>query len=90
MNKRKLETKCIDLGNVGNEGKKVPIEFFNKLSPTGSLVSTTINPSLCGVIELVCRGYTTEGYDLMFAYQAPGKRHEGILIIGRFNDGIVE
>lgn len=40
-------------------------------------------------IELICRNYS-EGYDLIFCYQNPQHRENGVLYIGEWNDGVVE
>ena len=45
-------------------------------------------PSDFNFIELICREYQS-GSDLMFAYDDPNKRENGMLYIGKFNDGVI-
>lgn len=40
-------------------------------------------------IELICSNYGSDELDLMFAYDDPTKRHDGVLYLGKFNDGVV-
>ncbi len=40
-------------------------------------------------IELICKDYAM-GHDLMFAYNDPSNRKQGVLYIGKWNDGVVE
>lgn len=41
-------------------------------------------------VELICRGYSKDGYDLMFAYDNPSERELGLLYLGKWNNGVVE
>jgi hypothetical protein len=47
------------------------------------------NPKHWPYVELVCRNYFP-GVDIMFAYDNPSQRNEGLLYLGQFNDGVVE
>lgn len=40
-------------------------------------------------IELICRWYTLDGLDLMFAYDDDRNDHSSILFLGQFNNGVV-
>lgn len=66
---------------------------FKKCLVAGSpeLVDSFGDPSNYNHIELICRNYSNEGDgdDIMFAYDDPNRRHNGVLYLGNFNDGVV-
>ena len=44
-------------------------------------------------IELICRRYIRndiECPDLIFCYSDPERRHEGVMFLGKWNDGVLE
>ena len=53
-----------------------------------ALERMVVPPATFSYIELVCLNYI-KGKDLMFAYNDPEQREDGILIIGKWNDGVV-
>lgn len=81
--------------NVKSAKKLVPIKFEGLLDVDGSgkVVLKNCNmgsfPKAYNYIELISRGYTNET-DLMFAYVDPTNRKNGVLYIGKWNDGVVE
>jgi len=83
-------TKTIVIGACYQDDNK-PIEFKYFLTedieidtPQGEYNS----PSSFKFIELICKKYDQE-HDLMFAYNDANERGSGILMIGRWNDGVV-
>jgi hypothetical protein len=83
-------TKTIVLGTEHPEKDKTKIEFVKVLSGLYELeeADSSGTPKDHNYIELVSKGYA-QGMDLMFAYNNPDKRKDGILYIGYWNDGIV-
>ena len=81
-------TKVIILGEQPEKKELKPIEFEKVLSFDISFKFTTayITPERWENIELICKNYQNT-CDLMFAYD--DNRHEGILFLGHFNDGVV-
>ena len=92
-----MKTQTIDLTGASKE-KKVPIEFLYYIGGAG--IGLTIDnaqylddPQEFGYIELICRNYLRDELnpiDLMFAYQVPKDRGAGVLVAGKWNDGIVK
>lgn len=86
-------TKTIILGEQQNKDTKMSIEFFTHLtikdSDDVSVETVDSLPSKWKYIELICKDYII-GLDLMFVYDDAGDRGCGILIIGRWNDGVVK
>lgn len=84
--------KCIILGENPQEippQKKIKLDKF--------LAGPASNPNLARVstqadsyqyLELVTKGYW-KGVDLIFVYNDPDNRSNGILCLGEWNDGIV-
>lgn len=72
---------------IGNPASKKKIEFVSALKGGDiRFTDTVLRPEEFDFIELICLGY---GHvDLMFAYEE-GRRSDGSLFLGRFNDGIV-
>jgi hypothetical protein len=89
MNKN---TKIIDHTNSNAKTKK-PIEFCKQLTLIDfvpneqSWLPMTLKANEFQNIELIVKEYVN-GYDLMFVYY-DGRRREGVLVAGHFNDGIV-
>lgn len=81
-------TKTIVIGACYQDDNK-PIEFnyyFDaNLGGSSAFVSP---PSKFKYIELICKKYNG-GMDLMFAYNDPSNRSDGILYIGFWNNGTV-
>ena len=86
-------TKTIVLGEQPDSSYKKPIEFFSTLDVSDSLDVdaniVTSKPHQWNYIELICKNYSPN-LDLLFAYNDADDRGEGILVIGRWNDGVVE
>jgi hypothetical protein len=89
-----MATKTIIIGEESEKNKKC-IEFnyhliYDSNSKIGLSMTNTINsPNFYNYIELIALDYR-KGVDLMFAYQDKNARNCGVLIIGKWNDGIVE
>lgn len=85
-----MNTKVIVLGGNQTPSKLKRIEFVNVLNFRNkfTIMEATSRPSDFSYVELICRKYHGP-YDLMFAYDDPEHRGEGILYIGHFNDGVV-
>ena len=83
-------TKCIVIGeNKKKDLKPIEIEayldsFLNIISNSNCIHSAKD----FAYAELICRSYNVIE-DIMFFYNDPNKRNEGILVIGKWNDGIV-
>ena len=83
-----MATKIIIIGQEQTEPKKLkPIEFFKILRQDARVTETNYSPNEFRNIELISLGYS-ESFDLMFAYT--DKRESGVLVLGKFNDGVVE
>lgn len=86
-------TKTIVIGELPKPAEKKPIEFFSLLNVVDhddaevNVVSS--KPHHWNYIELISKNYSPN-LDLLFAYNDADDRGEGILIIGRWNDGIVK
>jgi hypothetical protein len=82
-------TKCIVIGEKEISKKLKPIELRIGLDTDLKLEEDCNSfPEDWKYAELICRGYT-KGNDLIFLYDDPRKREEGVLFIGNWNDGIV-
>lgn len=83
-------TKTIVIGeNTSNSKGNIDFRFFFQIDWKCEEVE-------CGLsgykyVELICRNYdkTDNGFDLMFAYDDPSDRGDGVLFVGRWNDGKV-
>ena len=85
-------TKTIILGEQKDESAKKPIEFFSFINVANRDDVRAEMPSApCSwkYIELICKNYTSS-LDLMFAYNHADRRSSGVLMIGRWNDGVVK
>lgn len=86
-------TKTIVLGEQQAPVIKKPIEFFSLLNVADhsdvDVAVTSSKPHQWNYIELICKNYSPN-LDLLFAYNDADDRGEGILIIGRWNDGVVQ
>ena len=91
-------TKCIILGGTPPPTTLKPIQFIKHT--TGKInglefQDTKTQPSDWGNVELICKAYKDEStseslyYDIMFAYDYDS-RNNGLLIMGYWNDGVVE
>ena len=83
-------TKTIVIGACYQDDNK-PIVFNDYLDASLG-VSPAFNihpPSKFNYIELICKNYNNGGRDLMFAYNDPSNRSDGILYIGFWNNGTV-
>ena len=83
-------TKVIILGTPQDENKpKKKIEFTHYLDSSGFMQKGFCNdPKSFNHIELICKNYTQEGLDLMYAYREDRQTFK-CLYLGHFNDGIV-
>lgn len=86
-------TKVLVLGE-NEEVKKEPkkIKFISYLSDELSVEDNneSKSPSKFKNIELVSKGYSSDGLDLMFAYDDDRNgENTAIIFFGHFNDGIV-
>lgn len=82
-------TRVVILGEEESNKKLKPIEFHKVLccDSTFSNCDGMIDPKAHKVIELISKKYS-DSFDVMFAHD--GRRQNGILYLGRFNDGVVE
>jgi hypothetical protein len=80
-------TNVIILGEQPEKKELKPIQFLYFLDFDKSMKNLVLSPKSYRHIELICREYTNEKYDLMFAYV--DTRNIGVLYLGHFNDGIV-
>jgi hypothetical protein len=88
---KKIMTKTIVVGSTEIATEKKPIKFFSSLR--GSLEfnhDVGHKPSDFNYVELIAPNYTSEGRDLMFAYDDPNDRSRGLLYVGYWNDGVVD
>lgn len=82
-------TKVTVLGENKTKKESKPIEFIYILNSSSLIFDKTIlDPSDFENIILICKSYTKESLDLMFAYEE--RIDEGILFLGHFNDGFVK
>jgi len=90
-----MATTCIVLGQSPVVKEKNPIVFTRVLETNKKItLAFRSEPGHFNYIELICLGYnnkesTANKFDLMFAYQHPNEREDGVLFIGQWNDGIV-
>ena len=86
-------TKTIILGEQKDKAIKKPIEFFTHIhlidSDDVEVLNVETLPCKWNYIELICKDYAPN-LDLMFAYDDADDRGNGILIIGRWNDGVAK
>jgi hypothetical protein len=80
-------TNVIIIGEQTKKKELKPIEFILFLHIDKGVCEASKNAKSFKNIELICREYTNQGLDLMFAYN--NDRNEGILYLGHFNDGVV-
>lgn len=83
-----MATKCIVIGARPTKKEVTRISFESSLSINLNITNANASPRAYKTIELICKNYSYE-VDLMFAYNDPNKRHEGVLYLGHWNDGIV-
>ena len=92
MTSKHYMTKTIVLGEHKDDAIKKPIEFKYFLTEDieiGTPQGDNKSPSSFKFIELICKEYDQD-HDLMFAYNDANERGSGILMIGRWNDGVVK
>ena len=86
-------TKTIVLGEHKDNAIKKTIEFFSQLNIVESddveVENVSNEPCDWNNIELICKE-CAPNLDLMFAYDDADARCNGILMIGRWNDGVVK
>lgn len=83
-------TKTIVIGDNEKDAPiKKPIVFTKSLSLTNSFQKATMTPSDFKFIELISKRYSGQ-YDIMFAYNNNSFRENGVLYLGKWNDGVVE
>ena len=82
-------TKTIVLGESELKNLK-PIEFKAHMNHNFEVKrGDNYDPSRSKYLELICKSYNGNS-DLMFAYNDPNKRSEGLLYVGYWNDGVVK
>ena len=93
MTSKHYMTKTIVIGELPKPSEKKPIEFFTHIhlidSDDVSVENVETLPCKWNYIELICKDYAPN-LDLMFAYDDADRRGNGLLIIGRWNDGVVK
>jgi hypothetical protein len=80
-------TNVIILGEQPEKKELKPIVFVKYLGSELKINSNPSEPKFWKNIELICRNYSSEPFDLMFAYD--DDRSGGVLYLGHFNDGVV-
>jgi|LakMenEpi03Aug12_release.lakeMendotaPanAssembly.Ray.scaffolds.fasta_scaffold02274_20 hypothetical protein len=75
---------------VEEEKKLKPIEFIKFLSSDVSLGDDPSPPQTWKHVDLIVKDYTTDGLDIMLAYDDDKYKHYGALYLGHYNDGIKE
>lgn len=87
-------TKTIVIGNPLPKTELKPIEFHKVLLECAEFDIAVEVPKDYKFIELICHEYGSDScgnsFDLIFAYNNPQKRSEGVLYLGSWNDGVVE
>lgn len=82
-------TKVIILGQEPEQEKKKSIEFFQEIGHDLSINPLRYKPMDFQNIELVAKHWDIDDkFDLMFVYD--NDRSFGRLVLGHFNDGVVE
>jgi hypothetical protein len=81
-------TKTIILGDASNKSIHKDIQFFSSLLTDFAVEATQDKPRQYKYIELICFDYA-EKLDLMFAYDDPNNRSDGVLFVGKWNNGTV-
>lgn len=82
-----MATKCIIIGSSCEHKPLVPIEFTYVIGSRGTLVKADHTPKMFRFVELITREYDG-GLDVMFAYSY-ANRSDGVLLLGKWNDGCV-
>lgn len=80
-------TNVIIVGSTQDVERIKPIKFEKYLHASG-WVEAGIGPGDFKFVELIVKDYRDVG-DLMFAYNDPTKRNEGVFYKGKFNSGTV-
>jgi hypothetical protein len=83
-------TNTIVIGKQKKKNRLTPIVFDKFLTGDGRFFTCNAPPPEFKFIELICMDYYSVGVDLMFAYDNPDNRQAGFLILGKWNDGVVE
>ena len=88
-----MATKTIIVGKQSRRcpGKRIPIEFNRYISSNGKVfdvVDGGVLPSQYSHIELLVLDYG-RGLDVMLAYNNPEYRYDGMIYLGKWNDGVV-
>lgn len=86
--------KIIIVGEKEESKLKKPIEFIKSLLSHGTLDCTHVDkPTDYNYIELIARDYgdlNGRSFDLIFCYDKPDERFNGVLYLGHWNDGVAE
>jgi hypothetical protein len=84
------QTIVIGAGSETKHAKKIEFSYYLRYpSPQKNSVEAVLSsPEQYQYLELICRDYNG-GFDLIFAYNNPNRRKDGILYIGHWNDGVV-
>ncbi len=86
--------KIIIVGEKRESEPKKPIEFIKCFLLDGTLEATGgETPTNFDYIELIARNYgefNDQSFDLIFCYDKPDERHDGVLYLGHWNDGVAE
>lgn len=85
--------KIIIVGEKRESEPKKPIEFIKCLLLDGTLEATGDTPTNFNYIELIARNYGSlndQPFDLIFCYDNPNGRQDGVLYLGHWNDGVAE
>jgi hypothetical protein len=86
--------KTIIIGENGELQPKKPMRFLKAVLTDGQLSDAQADkPIDFNYIELIARNYGTfagQPFDLIFCYDDPNERHNGVLFLGNWNDGVIE
>lgn len=78
------------IGEDNATKEKKPIEFVKLITgrKDDGVLDASLSPNKFDYIELICLSGSHNYYDIMFAHN--GKREDGMICLGHFNDGVVK
>ncbi len=83
----------IIVGEKAEQQPKKPMQFLKVILADGKLSDVQGDkPTDFNYIELIARSYGTfnQPFDLIFCYDYPNERHNGVLFLGNWNDGVIK
>lgn len=83
-----MKTQCIVLGKESLPRRAKPIKFEHHINDIGVLTTSMASPESYSYVELICRNYSSQLGDMMYAYHDIDRRL-GVVYFGKWNDGVV-